>query len=36
MGKGQEIETLTNEEALLLATCIRNEKDAWIPRTTSL
>jgi len=32
MGKGQEIETLINEEALLLAMYIRNEKDAWIPR----
>jgi hypothetical protein len=28
MGKGQEIETLINEEALLLAMYIRNEKGA--------
>jgi hypothetical protein len=32
MGKSQEIETLINEEALLFAMCLRNEKQTWIPR----
>jgi hypothetical protein len=32
MGKSQEIETLINEEALLFAMYLRNEKQAWIPR----
>jgi CRISPR-associated protein Cas1 len=32
MGKTQEIETLMNEEALLFAQYLRNEKDEWIPR----
>jgi hypothetical protein len=37
MGKRQEIETLINEEALLLAQYLRNEKENWIPRAlTSL
>jgi len=30
--KKQTIETLTNEEALLLAKFIRNERNEWIPR----
>ena len=32
MGEQQEIETLINEEVLLLARYLRNEKQAWIPR----
>jgi CRISPR-associated protein Cas1 len=32
MGKSQEIETLINEEALLLAMFLRDERQAWIPR----
>jgi hypothetical protein len=32
MGKKQEIETLINEEALLLAMYLRDEKKEWIPR----
>jgi len=32
VGKKQEIETLINEEALLLAEFLRNEKQTWIPR----
>jgi hypothetical protein len=35
MSKTQEIETLINEEALLLAMYLRNEKQTWIPRTIS-
>jgi hypothetical protein len=31
-GKRQRIETLINEETLLLAKYIRNEKQEWIPR----
>jgi hypothetical protein len=31
-GKRQRIETLINEETLLLAKYIRNEKNEWIPR----
>ncbi len=31
-GKKQKIETMINEEALLLATYLRNEKNIWIPR----
>jgi CRISPR-associated protein Cas1 len=34
VGKRQTIETLINEEALLLAKYLRNEKKDWIPRTT--
>jgi len=30
--KEQTIETLTNEEALLLAKFLRNETDSWYPR----
>lgn len=33
-GKRQKIETLINEEALLLAKFIRDEKKTWIPRIT--
>jgi hypothetical protein len=32
MGKKQEIETLINGEALLLAMYLRNEKTVWVPR----
>jgi CRISPR-associated protein Cas1 len=32
MGEQQEIETLINEESLLFAKYIRNEKETWIPR----
>ncbi|MFC1803374.1 hypothetical protein ACFL0D_05345 [Thermoproteota archaeon] len=31
-GKRQRIETLINEEALLLAKYIRKESDDWVPR----
>jgi hypothetical protein len=31
-GKKQKIETLINEEALLLAKFLRNEMKTWIPR----
>ena len=31
-GKKQRIETLINEEALLLAKYLRNENEKWIPR----
>jgi CRISPR-associated endonuclease Cas1 len=36
MGKHQEIETIINEEALLFAQYLRNEKQEWIPRVVSL
>jgi CRISPR-associated protein Cas1 len=36
MGKTQEIETLINEEALLLAMYLRNEKQTWTPRISLL
>jgi CRISPR-associated protein Cas1 len=32
MGKNQEIETLINEEALLFAMYLRNERKVWTPR----
>ena len=32
MGYTQEIETLISEEALLLATYLRNERIEWNPR----
>ena len=32
MGKAQEIETLINEEALLFAMFLRNQKQTWNPR----
>jgi hypothetical protein len=35
MGKTQEIETLINEEALLFAMFLRNEKQTWKPRIIS-
>jgi hypothetical protein len=35
MGNEQEIETLINE-ALLFAQYLRNEREAWIPRTRAL
>ncbi len=34
MGERQEIETLINEEALLFAAYLRNEKQTWAPRIT--
>jgi hypothetical protein len=36
MGNTQEIETLINEEALLLAQFLRNERQSWIPRISGL
>lgn len=36
MGERQEIETLINEEALLLAQYLRNEKQSWRPRIANL
>jgi len=35
-GNRQTVETLINEEALLFAKCLRNEKQTWIPRTPFL
>jgi len=35
-GKKQEIETLINEEALLFAEYLRNEKPSWNPRIATL
>jgi hypothetical protein len=32
VGKKQEIETLINEEAMLLGMYLRNERKDWIPR----
>lgn len=32
VGKEQSVETLINEEALLLAKYFRNELETWIPR----
>jgi len=32
-GEHQEIETLINEEALLFAKYLRNEREIWKPRT---
>jgi hypothetical protein len=32
VGKRQTLETLINEEALLLAKYLRNEKKNWLPR----
>jgi CRISPR/Cas system-associated endonuclease Cas1 len=34
-GKKQAVETLINEEALLLAKYLRNEKPSWHPRIVS-
>jgi len=36
MGEQQEIETLINEEALLLAMFLRDEKQSWKPRIAHL
>jgi hypothetical protein len=36
MGEQQEIETLINEEAFLLAQYLRDEKQTWIPRIANL
>jgi CRISPR/Cas system-associated endonuclease Cas1 len=36
MGKTQEVETLINVEAYLLARYLRSEKQSWIPRLVSL
>jgi hypothetical protein len=33
VGERQTLETLINEEALLFAKYIRNERQMWIPRT---
>jgi 23S rRNA pseudoU1915 N3-methylase RlmH len=35
-GQQQEIETLINEEALLLAQYLRNEKQTWKPRIVNI
>jgi CRISP-associated protein Cas1 len=35
-GKQQRFETLINEESMLLAKYVRNEKEEWCPRITSL
>jgi CRISPR-associated protein Cas1 len=35
MGRTQEIETLINEEALLFAMYLRNERKDWKPRTVN-
>lgn len=36
IGKQQEIETLINEEALLFAKYLKNEKEEWSPRSQPL
>jgi hypothetical protein len=35
-GQSQELETLINEEALLFAQYLRNEKQEWFPRIVEL
>ena len=35
-GYKQSLDTLINEEALLFAKFLRNEKQSWIPRIVSL
>ena len=35
VGKKQTLETLINEEALLLAKHLRNESPKWVPRIMS-
>ena len=35
-GKRQELETLINEEALLFAKYLRDERETWIPRVALL
>ena len=34
VGKKQTLDTLINEEALLFAKYVRNERETWIPRIT--
>jgi len=36
VGKKQTFETLISEEALLFAKYLREEKEKWIPRITSI
>jgi hypothetical protein len=36
VGDKQEIETLINEEAMLLAMFLRDEKQSWKPRVTDI
>ena len=36
VGRGQTIETLINEEALLLARFLRNDREDWVPRISSV
>jgi hypothetical protein len=36
MGMHQELETLINEEALLLAMFLRKERESWKPRIAHL
>ena len=36
VGKKQTLETLINEEVLLLARFLRNEKNNWIPRIAEI
>ena len=36
VGNRQEIETLINEEALLLAKYLRGEKKEWVPRVPKI
>jgi hypothetical protein len=36
VGKRQSVETLINEEALLLAKYLRGERKTWIPRIPKL
>jgi hypothetical protein len=36
MRKRQEIDTLINEEASLLAMFLRHERETWVPRIASL
>jgi hypothetical protein len=35
-GKKQTLDTLINEEVLLLAKFLRNERKEWIPRLTKI
>jgi hypothetical protein len=36
VGKEQEIETLINEEALLVAKYVMGERSVWVPRIAEL
>jgi hypothetical protein len=36
MGKKKELETLINEEAMLFAKFLRDERETWVPRIPSL